>query len=170
LTPFETAGLTVFILVLFLGVFSTVFGLPGTLIILIDVICYGFATGFERVGIKVLLVLAAMAILAEAIDVGLNMAGVANLGSSKRGLWMSLIGSLLGAIIMTPFFFGLGTLLGIFLGGAIGVFAAAFLEQRKLKSAFRASLGAMLGRVAGIASRGIFSIFMVVIALYQIYS
>jgi hypothetical protein len=53
LSPFEIAGLTVFILVLFLGVFLTVFGLPGTVLILIDVVAYALLTGFAQIGFKV---------------------------------------------------------------------------------------------------------------------
>ena len=44
----EIAGLTVFILVLFMGIFSIVFGIPGTAVILIDVILYALITGFEK--------------------------------------------------------------------------------------------------------------------------
>ena len=38
MTPLEFAGLTVFILVLLIGFFSILMGLPGTLVILFDVL------------------------------------------------------------------------------------------------------------------------------------
>ncbi len=70
MSPFEIAGLTVFILILFLGVFLTVFGLPGTVLILIDVVAYALLTGFAQIGFKVILILVAMAVVAELLDFG----------------------------------------------------------------------------------------------------
>ena len=166
----ETAGLTVFILVLFAGVFLTVFGLPGTVIILADVFIYALVTGFEPIGFKVILVMTVLAVVAEAADFGLGMIGAARYGASRRGVWAALIGSLAGAAIATPLFTGVGTLLGIFLGGLAGVFLVEFMEQRKLKPAFRASYGAVLGKVGGILIKGLLSVLMVMIALYHIYS
>jgi uncharacterized protein YqgC (DUF456 family) len=170
LSPFEIAGLTVFILVLFLGVFLTVFGLPGAVLILIDVFAYALLTGFAQIGFKVILILTAMAIVAELLDIGLGMIGAARFGSSRGGMWAALIGSLAGAIVLTPFFLGLGALIGIFLGGGVAVFAIEMLQRRKLKPAFRASIGATLGRTAGIAVKGLVSVAMSAIALFHIYS
>lgn len=170
MSPIEIAGLTVFILALFLGIFLTVFGLPGTILIVFDVIAYALATGFAQIGFKVILILVAMAIVAELVDFGLGMAGAVRFGSSRGGMWAALIGSVAGAIILTPFFLGLGALIGIFLGGGMAVFAVEILQRRKLKPAFRASIGATLGRTAGIAVKGILSVAMAAIALFQIYS
>lgn len=164
------AGLTVFILVLFLGIFLTVLGLPGTVLIVFDVMAYALATGFAQIGFKVILILVAMAIVAELLDFLLGMASAVRFGSSRGGMWAALIGSLAGAIILTPFFLGLGTLIGIFLGGGVAVFAAEMLQRRKLKPSFRAGLGAMLGRMAGVAVKGLLSVTMAAIALFQIYS
>lgn len=168
--PLETAALTVFILVLFAGVFLTVFGLPGTVIILADVFLYALVTGFEPIGFKAILVLTVIAVVAEAADFGLGMIGAARYGASRKGVWAALIGSLAGAAIATPLLTGIGTVLGIFLGGFAGVFLVEFVEQRKLKPAFRAGYGAVLGRVGGILIKGLLSVLMAMIALYHIYS
>jgi len=170
LSPFEMAGLTVFILVLFLGIFLSVLGLPGTVLIVFDVVAYALATGFAQIGFKVILLMAAMALVAELLDFGLGMAGAVRFGASRGGAWAAVIGSLAGAILLTPFFLGLGALIGIFLGGGVAVFATEMLQRRKLKPAFRASVGATLGRTAGIAAKGLLSVAMVTIALYHIYS
>ena len=57
MTPLEVGGLTLFILVLLLGTFSILFGFPGTVIILIDAVVYGAITGFEKIGLKILITL-----------------------------------------------------------------------------------------------------------------
>jgi uncharacterized protein YqgC (DUF456 family) len=170
LSPFEIAGLTVFILVLFLGIFLTVFGLPGTVLILLDVIGYALLTGFAQIGFKVILMLLLITIVAELLDIGLGMAGAVRFGSSRAGMWAALIGSFAGVVLLTPYFLGLGVLMGVFLGGGAAVFMAEMIQRGKLKPAFRASIGAMLGRMMGIAVKGALSIVMVAFTLFHIYS
>ena len=170
MSPFEIAGLTVFILVLFLGIFSTVFGLPGTVLILIDIVAYALLTGFAQIGFKLILILVVMAVVAELLDFGLGMAGAVRFGTSRWGMWAALFGSLAGAAILTPYFLGPGAMIGIFLGGSAAVFVMEMLKRRKLKPAFRASVGAMLGRMAGIAVKGMASIAMAAFTLFHIYS
>ncbi|MBA4396517.1 MAG: hypothetical protein C0394_03920 [Syntrophus sp. (in: bacteria)] len=170
MSPVETAGLTVFILVLFLGIFLSTLGLPGTVLIVLDVMAYALATGFAEIGLKVILILVAMAIVAELFDFGLDLFGAVRFGMSGRGIGAALICSLAGAIMLTPFFLGLGTLVGIFLGGGAAVIVMETLRRRKLKPAFRAGIGAMLGRIAGITVKGGMSVAMAAFTLLQIYS
>jgi len=169
-TPLEIAGLTVFIAVLFIGIFSIIFGIPGTAIILIDVILYAVITGFERITIKVILILLVMSILAEGIDFSLGVAGAARFGITKRVIWISIISGFIGALALTPFFFGLGTAAGSFLGGFAGVLAVGLIEQSKLKPALRMGYRAILGRVAGTLLKGSLALAMVVIAISNVYS
>lgn len=157
-------------LILFLGIFLTVFGLPGTVLILFDVLGYALLTGFAQIEWKMILTLLLMSIVAELLDFGLSMAGAVRFGSSRAGLWAALIGSFAGAAILSPFFLGLGVLMGIFLGGGAAVFVAEMIQRQKLKPAFRASMGVMLGRMTGIAVKGMVSIVMVVVTLFHIYS
>lgn len=170
MTPVEIAGLTIFILVLFAGIFSTVFGIPGTIIILIDVILYAFITGFEKIGITIIVILIAITILAEGLDFVLGMSGAARLGITKRIVWLSVVSGLAGAMILTPVFFGLGTVLGIFLGGFACVLIFELLHQSKLKPALRADNGAILGRVAGTLAKGFCALVMIIITMSNIYS
>jgi uncharacterized protein YqgC (DUF456 family) len=106
----------------------------------------------------------------ELLDFGLGLAGAVRLRASRLGICVALIGSLAGAIILTPLFLGLGTLIGIFLGGGVVVFAAGMLKRRKQKPAFRADIGAMLGSMAGVAVKGMLSITMAAFTLFHIYS
>ena len=170
MTPLEIAGLTIFILVLFIGIFSIVFGIPGTAVILIDVILYALITGFEKVSIKVVLVLLVISILAETIDFSIGVAGAARLGISRRAIWISVISGFVGALALTPFFFGLGTVAGIFLGGFAGVLAIELVQQSRLKPALRTGYGAILGRVAGTLIKGFCALVMIIITMSNIYS
>jgi len=170
LSPLEIAGITLFLLVLFAGIFSIVFGLPGTVIILIDAILYALFTGFDKIGIKVLIILLVISLLAEALDFALGIAGAARYGTSGKGIWASLIGGVTGAIVMTPVLYGFGAIMGSFLGGFAGVLIVELIHQSQLKPALRAGYGVMLGRFTGMLVKGILALVMVTITLTTIYS
>jgi uncharacterized protein YqgC (DUF456 family) len=166
----EIGGLTLFILVLLFGAFSILFGLPGTIIILIDAFLYAAVTGFEKIGFKILITLLVLSALAECADFAVGMAGAVKFGASRKGLLAFFIGGLIGAVLMTPFLLGLGLLIGTFLGGFAAMLIVEMLSRNRLKPSLRAAYGAILGRVAGICVKGFFALIMVVITLTSIYS
>jgi uncharacterized protein len=170
LTPLEVGGLTLFILVLLLGTFSILFGFPGTVIILIDVFLYGAITGFEKIGLKILMVLLVLSVLAEVADFAVSMAGAVKFGVSRKGFWAFTVGGFVGALLLTPLFLGLGLLIGTFLGGFIAMLIMELLARNRIKPTLRASYGAILGRVAGIFVKGVFALIMVIVTLTNIYS
>jgi uncharacterized protein YqgC (DUF456 family) len=170
LTPLEVGGLTLFILVLLLGVFSVLFGFPGTVIILVDAFIYGAITGFEKIGLKILIALLVLTLLAEMADFAVSMAGAVRFGVSRKGFLAFAVGGFIGALLMTPFFLGLGLLIGTFLGGFIAMLIVELLARSKIKPTLRATYGAILGRVAGICVKGIFALIMVIMTLTSIYS
>jgi uncharacterized protein YqgC (DUF456 family) len=71
---------------------------------------------------------------------------------------------------MTPVLFGLGTIIGIFLGGFCGVLIVEIIRQSMLKPALRAGYRAILGRAAGTFVKGFCAIIMTIISLSNIYS
>jgi uncharacterized protein YqgC (DUF456 family) len=91
-------------------------------------------------------------------------------GLSVKGFWASIFGSVIGATLLTPFFLGFGAIAGAFLGGFAGVFTVEMIRQRQMKPAFRAGYGMILGRIAGICTKGTLAFVMVVISLTTIYS
>ncbi|MBW2557631.1 MAG: DUF456 domain-containing protein [Deltaproteobacteria bacterium] len=167
---FETTVLTIFIIILFIGLFSIIFGLPGTFLILGDVIIYSWITGFEKIGFKIIIALVFISLLAETMDFFLGIAGARRYGSSKTGVALSIIGGIIGAILMAPILFGLGAIIGVFIGGFAGAFIGEYLEQRKLKSAMMAGYGALIGKIAGTLAKGSLAIVMIVITMSAIYS
>lgn len=127
-------------------------------------------TAFEIIGFKVLLALVLLAAAAEALEFFLGMTVALQFGLSIKGLWASIIGGVLGAAVMTPFFFGLGAVLGSFIGGFMGVLFIELIRQGHLKPAFRAGYGAVIGRIAGTLTKGFLAVVMIVITLTNIYS
>jgi hypothetical protein len=169
-TPLEYAGLTIFILVMLIGFFSILLGLPGTLVILFDVLVYALVTGFDKIGFGTLLALVAISALAESLEFLFGITWARRYGTSKRGIAASIIGGIIGAVILTPAFLGLGALIGSFLGALLGAFTVEILSQRELKPAARAGFGALMGRMAGLFAKGLCGLAMVIITLLAIYS
>ena len=170
MSPLEIMGVSLFIIVLFLGLFSIIFGLPGTIIIAADVIIYALITGFHPIGWKVILIMIVLAILAETLEFFIGMSVALQFGLSVKGFWASIAGSMIGAVLLTPFFLGFGAIAGAFLGGFAGVFTVEMIRQQRLKPAFRAGYGMILGRIAGVCVKGSLAFTMVVISLTTIYS
>jgi hypothetical protein len=169
-TPLEFAALSIFILVLLVGFFSILLGLPGTLVILFDALVYALVTGFDRIGFKILLVLVVISALAESLEFLLGITWAKRYGTSKRGIMASLIGGVIGALLLTPVFMGLGALIGSFLGALLGAFAVEIINQKDFKPAARAGFGALMGRLAGMFAKGLCALAMVIITLMSIYS
>jgi uncharacterized protein YqgC (DUF456 family) len=170
LSPLEAAGLTIFILVLLIGFFSILMGLPGTLVILFNVLVYALVTGFDKIGFKILLVLIVISAIAESLEFLMGITWAKRYGTSKRGIAASLVGGVIGALLLTPVFLGLGALIGSFLGALLGAFVVEILNQKDLKPAFRAGVGAMMGRMTGLFAKGLCGLAMVIISLMAIYS
>ena len=170
MTPLEAAGLTIFILVMLIGFFSILLGLPGTLVILFDVLVYALVTGFDKIGLGTLLALVAISALAESLEFLFGITWARRYGTSKRGIAASIVGGIIGAVLLTPVFLGLGALIGSFLGALAGAFAVEILSQRELKPAARAGFGALMGRLAGLFAKGLCGLAMVIITLMAIYS
>jgi hypothetical protein len=169
-SPIEAIGLTLFILALFAGLFLIIFGLPGTVVILIAVISYALATGFNSIGFGTILILVLIALVAESLEFFLGMAGAQRLGASRASIIASVIGGIAGAAMMAPLLLGLGVIIGSFIGAFAGAFVVEYAAQRKLKPAARASYGALLGRLAGVVAKGFCAVTMIIIALMKIYS
>ncbi|MDD5475034.1 MAG: DUF456 domain-containing protein [Syntrophales bacterium] len=166
----EALGLTIFILILFVGVYSIIFGFPGTIIILFDAFLFASFTGFRIVELKHIVIIALLAIALEIAD---SLIGLSNLKKPRISLFgvaASIIGSILGAVVLTKVFYGLGTLIGIFAGGFMGLLVAQQIEQKSLKPAFREATTATIVRNAVVLVKGTAAIGMTAFMLSRLYS
>ena len=168
---FAAAGLAVFILILFAGIFLNLFSLPGTVVIFFDVLFYAIYTGFDHdhVGFKIVLFLFIFAIIAETIDF-LVMAGRYQPMISKKSFGAAAIGAVIGVFLLTPFLGGPGIWLGFFWGGLAGVLTIEFIHQSKLKVPFRTPGSAVLAMIGGKMVKGLIALFMIAFSLSNIYS
>lgn len=170
MSSLATTGFVVFILILFLGIYLSLFGLPGTVIIFLDVLFYGFSTGFEQVDWKVLLFLLVFAILAETLDFLAGLTKVHKAPVLKKSLWAAAIGAAVGMIILTPLLWGLGVWGGFFLGGLTGLLIMEMLRQSKLRGPHQVSNRAFFAMIGQKVVKGVFALIMIFVSLSTIYS
>ncbi|WP_165064205.1 DUF456 domain-containing protein [Desulfovibrio sp. ZJ200] len=93
--------------------------------------------------------MAALALLGEGLELGLQVLKARRYGSSSSGTWAGMLGAIAGAILLAPLFFGLGALIGALAGAWIGCFVMEMINNRPLKEALDAAFGAMVGRFLG---------------------
>ena len=70
-----TIGVVIFLLVLIFGLLSIIFGLPGTIIIFLATLVYGLVTSFDKINLKLILILLTLTILAEVIEFAVGVFG-----------------------------------------------------------------------------------------------
>jgi uncharacterized protein len=163
-------GLVAFVLIMFVGIYLSLFGLPGTVIIFLDVLVYAILTGFERLGLKIILFLLVFSIIAEAIDFFLGMAGALRPLPTKKMFWISALGAVAGSFILTPLLLGLGSFGGFFLGCFSGMLIAEFIRQSELQTPFKASNSAIFAMLGGKMVKGFIALAMIAVSLSNIYS
>ena len=167
----ETAGYTLFMLVLFLGIFAIHLGLPGTILIFLDTLVFAGSTGFEPLGPVVLVSLFFLVIVAEGGDFWLTSMGPQKFPSYSLGQGLAVLAAAVtGAFLLGRHLQGLGLFAGFYLGGLAGSFTVQTIRDVKLKPAFRSGLKNITLSTARSALRGLMALFMTVIALSSIYT
>jgi len=158
----------VFMIFAFIGLISLLFGLPGTFIILADSILYGWYKGFNEITTKVIIVLAALALLGELLEFLLGIAGAKKGRASKSAIVGSIAGGTVGAILGAPFLFGIGSVLGAFLGAFAGAFLVELLKKKGFDQAIQSGRGAFFGRVFGTITKGAIGVAMIAITVVSV--
>ncbi len=162
---------------------STLVGLPGTVLILLDSIIFSACHGFQHPPWWLLLILLVVSIIAETSDNLLSALGVkVGGGSTRTSLW-ALIGGVAGAIAGANFspvlsLLGMtGGLAGVVFGAvlpplilaAVGGFLASYIcELRTGKEpaeARKAGWAALAGRLAGVLLKAVLASVMVGLVL-----
>lgn len=167
--PLDAFGLTLFIVILFLGIFVCIHGLPGMVLIAAAVLIYSILTGFDKIGWKAVLALSLIAVAVETADVFFAMKEGSRVAPSRQAIMVSFGGSCIFALLLTPSFLILGLVGGFFLGGMAGMICDLTVQEAKLKPSYRTSFGVLLGRISGLFWKGSVATVLVCFTLLSSY-
>lgn len=161
------SGWTLFGLAVTIGLLLDVVGLFGNWIILGAVGIAWAATRFEHFGIWSLVLLTLVAVAGEILEFLVAGVGARKFGGSRGAMVAALAGCVAGAMVGTPWFPIIGTLMGACAGAFL---AAAFYEYVKHEKApgeaLWTGLGAALGKVGGLLAKLLCGLIMLAIAAF----
>jgi len=162
--------------VLWLG---TLLGMPGNWgLLLLGVVVAYFTTNptHQDIDFPALITLLVLAILGEIFEFVAGAAGVNQLGGSRRGTVLAVVGSLVGAIvgifvgIPVPF---IGSLIAAVFFGGLGAFGGAVAGERwdgkDWDLCIRIGWGALWGKLLGTLLKTICGTVMMVLLIYSVW-
>ncbi len=139
------------IILLIIGLIGAVLPIiPGPIISYLGLVSLYF-TEHEPFSDHFMLLWLALAIGITALDNVVPILGTKKMGGSKKGVWGSVIGLIIGLIFLGP----LGILIGPFLGAVLG----ELIDGKEFNRALKAGFGSFLGFLSGTILKLGFSIW-----------
>ncbi|WP_411851453.1 DUF456 domain-containing protein [Stenotrophomonas sp. LGBM10] len=116
--------------------------LPGIPLVFAGLLLAAWADGFAHVGWLPLTVLGLLTALSFAVDILATVVGAKRVGASRKALWGTFIGSIVGLFFMP---------LGLFLGPLAGALLGEYWHGRELGRSTKVGLATWLGILLGVA-------------------
>ena len=160
------------ILLMLAGVIGAVIpGIPGTSLILIAIIIWGFIKGsFATVSLP-LIVTGVVLLLSMGIDFFAGYLGAKKAGASKWGQIGAMIGFVVAFLgLLPPFLLIGGPLIGIFIGPLLGAIIGELIYRRNLVVAVKAGLGIVVGSLIGNIIQGFLALAAVIFFVFTTYT
>ena len=138
-------------LILLVSLFIIPLGLPGTWLMLAAGVGYSILVP-ESIGWFTLVMVTAIAIIAEIFEFTLAGKYATKYGGSRRASWGAIIGGTVGAIIGVPVPI-IGPILGAFAGSFAGALVAEYSRGSGAQASTRVATGALIGRAVASAMK-----------------
>ena len=161
-------GWTFFALGITAGLILDLVGLFGNWVILGATAAAWLCTGFHHFGVWSLLSLTVLAGLGDLLEMIAAGFGARKFGGGKGAIIASLVGCIAGAIVGTPWFPVVGTLIGACVGAFGGAALYELLIAGKTPGAsIKTGVGAALGRSTGVVVKVAIGLAMLVVLAFN---
>ncbi len=151
------------------GLVLVVLGWPGTFLIALAATVHALATGFDPIAAATLAWLFGMAVTGEAVEAVAAGLGAADKRPSRVVTGMTLVGAFVGAVVGTPFLFGVGSLLGGLAGAFAGAACAVWYEGGGLEASVSTGLAALRGRLLGFLVKSVLAVVMIAVVIFALW-
>lgn len=151
----EIITIVLMILCCVLAVVMTAVRLPGTWLIAVVAIAYGWWADWQRVGVMIVAVLLGLALIGEAAELLTSVFTAKKAGATRQAAWGGLVGGLLGMFLLSflvpvPF---IGTMIGALVGCFAGAMLAELWVRRGVTQGVRVGLFSAMGFALGAAMK-----------------
>jgi len=154
--------LVITLVVILIGIAGTFVPiLPGVPLVFVAIAAYGWHEGFQTVSPKYLVIIAGVTVLSLFVDYLSTYLGAKYFGSSRKGVYGAIIGSIIGLFMFPP----VGLLFGPWVGAIIG----EILEGNDWNKALRSGMGAVIGLFSGMAFKIMLATMMLISFLIIIF-
>ncbi|MGD8227141.1 MAG: DUF456 domain-containing protein [Desulfobacteraceae bacterium] len=116
--------------------------IPGPPISFLALIFLSIAKNWEPFGPNFLFIMGGLAVLVSVLDYVVPVIGAKRYGASKPGIWISMMGMLVGVLFFPPW--------GMLTGAFLGALAGELLAGKKGRKSLQAAWGAFVGNVVSI--------------------
>lgn len=135
--------------------------IPGAILMWVGMLIYGLMTDFATLGLAFFIGQALAVALAYIIDYLSGAYGAKRYGGSRYAIYGSIIGAIVGLILMGP----AGIIFGPFLGAIIG----ELINQKPLETAFKTGVGTLIGLLSGTVIKLAIQIIMIIWFFWAVY-
>jgi hypothetical protein len=165
----ETIALIIVSIIFLIGLVLVALALPGgTFVIVAGAALYNLITWSWEVSLQTLIIMLAIALVAELIEFVFGVYGAKRHGLSNWTTFGFIAGLIAGVIVGVPVPV-FGSVLGLFAGAFLGAFVFAFLEKRDFKKALRAGFAAFVTGITSIFIKLSLAVIMIVVFVLALF-
>ena len=153
--------ITISVLLLLIGILGSIFPiLPGPPIVFCGLLLIQFSSK-QPFSIELLIIFGVLSALSAVIDNVLPIYATKKFNGSKKGVWGSGIGLIIGLFFFPP--------LGIIIGPMIGAFVGEIIDGKSANNAVRPAFGSFIGFLSSIFLRLALSIVMAYYFIIKVF-
>ncbi|MDD4169298.1 MAG: DUF456 domain-containing protein [Desulfotomaculaceae bacterium] len=148
-------GIIIAVVFFTVGIIGTILPLlPGAPLIWLGMLIYGLFVKFDNLSWSFFVAQGLVVALVFLIDYLAGVVGTKHYGGSKAAIWGSVLGGLIGTILLGPF--------GLIIGPFIGAAAGEFYRKNDLEQAIHVGIGTLIGFLGGTVLKLAVEVLMIV--------
>lgn len=160
----EAFGVALYLVAHVVALLMIPLGLPGTFVQVGAALALTLLTDGARLGWSWVILFLVLALVGEGVEFVSGQWGARRFGGSHHAAWGALLGGIAGAIvggIPVPI---VGSVIASFIGTFVGALAGEMYARRTASLDLRVGVGAIVGRVIGVATKLSIALFMLIVS------